>query len=61
MSDPNTTDGLPAGAEDKPQIQPYEYTRAPSCYNCGNNCNCKLGHLGDLGICLLYTDGGYEE
>ena len=43
------------------KIDPVEYTRAPSCYNCGNNCNCKLGSLGDLGICLLYTDGGYED
>ena len=43
------------------KIKPFEYRRAPSCYNCGNNGNCELGKHGDAGICLLYTDNGSDE
>ena len=61
MSDPNSTAGLPAGAENKPQIQPYEYTLGIMCQTCGNKNNCKLGKYGDKGCCKLYTDGGKDD
>ncbi len=43
------------------KVKPYKYTHCPCCLNCGNNGNCKLDSLVDMGICLLYTDGRSED